>query len=292
MLGSIRYIECVSSFIHMFQFSPDIEVNVDYFGAGKRTLVCLHGFGASSQTWTDIKPFLQTFGNCFALDLKGFGLSSKPRDGHYSLRDQAEIVVSLITKMRLSKITLIGHSYGGAVALLAYFDLVERGLKDLVESIVLIDSGGYLQRLPFQVAIPRTPVLNTLLVRWTPVRWQVIFTLKRLFFDQTKITQERIERYAKFLRLPGSQQALISAAEQVIPENPQDVIDRIRELSAPTLIIWGRNDRVIPLEHAFRFHEDIPNSELKVIDNCGHIPQEEKPSETADAIERFLMRGE
>jgi pimeloyl-ACP methyl ester carboxylesterase len=197
-------------------------------------------------------------------------------------------VASFITAEALSKVTLIGHSYGGAVALLTYFGLLDRGLENLVHSLVLIDAGGYLQRLPFLVAIPRTPVLNTLLVRALPVRWQASFTLKHLFHDKAKITEERIERYARFLRLPGSYKALVWTAKQMIPEDPETFIARVREVAVPTSIIWGRDDPAIPLDHAFRFHKEIRGSELHVIDNCGHVPHEEKPSETAEAIRSFL----
>jgi pimeloyl-ACP methyl ester carboxylesterase len=276
----------------MFQFSPDVAINVERFGVGKRTFVCLHGFGASLETWADVLPFLEDVGTFYALDLKGFGLSSKPPDGRYSLWDQAEIVISLITTQQLAGITLVGHSYGGAVALVTYFALLDKGLGNLVDSLVLIDSGGYLQRLPFLVSIPRTPLLNTLFVRVVPVRWQVNFTLRHLFRDQKKITRERIERYTRFLRLPGSRRALISVAEQMIPKDPQTLIARIPQVSVPTLIIWGRNDPAIPLDDATRFHREIKGSELHVIDNCGHVPHEERPSETAEAIKRFLAHGE
>ena len=272
----------------MFNAAPGVEINVEHFGEGKQTLVCLHGFGASVETWADIKPFLGSFASCFAVDLKGFGLSSRPRDGRYSLADQADVVTSLILAKQLSNVTLVGHSYGGAVALLTYFALIDRGFADIVRSLILIDSGGYLQGLPFLVTIPRTPIVNTLVVKMLPIRWQVAFTLKRLFFDQTKITNERIERYARFLRLPGSLGALICAAQQIIPQNSQRIIARIRELSLPTLIIWGRKDRAIPVDHAFRFHREIQGSELLVVENCGHVPQEEMPLETARAIRRFL----
>ena len=94
------------------------------------------------------------------MDLKGFGLSSKPHDGKYSAKDQAEIVTAFIEQNGFADLALVGHSYGGAVALLTYFKLLDKGLGSRVLSLVLLDSAGYVQRLPFFVLLPRIPVVN------------------------------------------------------------------------------------------------------------------------------------
>jgi pimeloyl-ACP methyl ester carboxylesterase len=92
--------------------------------------------------------------------------------------------------------------------------------------------------------------------------------------------------------MPGSHNALVQTAKQILPDNHEGIIGQIKLINVPTLIVWGRNDPIIPLKNAFRFQADISNAQVRVIDNCGHIPQEEKPEETAKAIFEFLCEDE
>lgn len=274
----------------IFRVSDDILMNFERHGTGNNTLLCLHGFGASLHTWQDVEPFWVNDFCVYLLDLKGFGSSSKPRDGKYSLQDQAEIVASFIQKQDLAGLTLVGHSYGGAVALATYFLLVDRRLGNRIHSLVLIDSAGYLQKhLPMFVSIPRTPIINRIVLSLIPVRWQVRIALMRQFYEKSKVTDERIERYARFLKLPGSQEVLIESAKQIVPIDPLSVIGRISKIRIPTLIIWGENDHVIPVEHGRRFHREIRDSKLVVMSSCGHVPQEEMASRTANEIRNFCI---
>lgn len=100
-----------------FQFSPTVAINYETNGTGGTPIVMLHGFGASLETWRDIQPLLQDSFSLNLIDLKGSGLSSKPRDGNYSLESHAEIVESFLAWLQLDNVVLVGHSYGGAVAL-------------------------------------------------------------------------------------------------------------------------------------------------------------------------------
>jgi pimeloyl-ACP methyl ester carboxylesterase len=270
-----------------FRFSEHVSINVECHGFGSRPLLCLHGFGASLESWRDIQPLLSRDHRVYLIDLKGFGLSSKPGDGKYSVEDQAEIVTTFIEQEGLSNLTIIGHSYGGAVALLAYFMLVDRGLGTRVASLVLLDSAGYVQKLPFFVMIPRIPLINRLVLDCIPSRWQASFTLRHLFFDSSKVTSERVQRYARFLRLQCSVDALIACARQLIPPDPTATISRMVHMRLATLIVWGQNDPAISVEYAYRFHQDISGSRLEVIPRCGHVPHEEYPVETSQIILDF-----
>jgi pimeloyl-ACP methyl ester carboxylesterase len=273
----------------MFRFSQDVEINFERRGSGKHILLCLHGFGASLRTWDDVSPFLDSSALMYLIDLKGFGLSSRPKDGRYSIQNQAEIIASFIRHEGLSGITLVGHSYGGIVALLTYFHLADNGPESAIQSLVLIDSAGYLQRPPFFISIPRIPIINSLLLNLIPIRWQAGFTLRRVFYDKSKVTKERINRYAEPLRTSGSGAALIAAAEQLIPHDAAAIIERIPQVRVPTQIIWGANDPAIPLEHGRRFHREIAHSRFRVIEKCGHVPHEEQPLETARVIIDFCL---
>jgi pimeloyl-ACP methyl ester carboxylesterase len=270
-----------------FQFSEDVSINFECYGTGSRTFLCLHGFGASLESWRDIQPLLSRENRVYLIDLKGFGLSSKPEDGKYSAADQAKIIGAFIEREGLSNLTVVGHSYGGAVALLTYFMLTDRGQKDRIGSLVLLDSAGYVQRLPFFVKIPRIPLFNKIVLCGIPVKWQASFTLRHLFYDGSRVTPARVQRYARFLHLRGSIDALIACAKQIVPSEPNGTISRISHMRLATLVIWGENDPAIPVEYAYKFHKDIAGSRLELIPRCGHVPQEERPIETSQFILDF-----
>jgi len=277
----------ISNGRHVYQFSEGVSINFERHGSGASTLLFLHGFGASLESWRDLQPLLSSKYLVYLMDLKGFGLSSKPNDGRYSVGDQAEIVARFIEQQNLSNVTIVGHSYGGVVALLTSFVLEDKGLRDRLASLILIDSAGYLQKFPFFVLLPRIPFLNKLVIGAIPARWQASFTLRHLFYDTSKVTEERIQRYARFLSLPGSHEALIACARQIVPSDPTAYISRILEINLATLILWGENDPVIPLEYAYRFHQDIAGSQLAIIPRCGHVPHEEHPIETSQIVFDF-----
>lgn len=274
---------------YAFPFSEHVSINIERHGEGRRSLVCLHGFGASLESWRDILPLLAGDLSIYLLDLKGFGLSSKPLDQQYSPEDQAEIVASFVISEGITDLTLIGHSYGGAVALLTYFALVDKGFKNRVRALVLIDAGGYPQKLPFFVQIPRIPIVNKLILRSVSPKWQARSTLAYLFYDRSRVTKERVDRYARFLDLKGSHDALIASARQVFPEDLTSFTSRIPKIDVATLIIWGDNDPAIPLHHAHRFHKEITGSRLEIVPRCGHIPHEERPLETSTLIRDQLQ---
>lgn len=271
-----------------FQFSKEVSLNFEIYGTGAPTLLCLHGFGASLESWRDIQPLLSASHRVVLVDLKGFGLSSKPHDGKYSAKDQAEIVTAFIEQNGFADLALVGHSYGGAVALLTYFKLLDKGLGSRVLSLVLLDSAGYVQRLPFFVLLPRIPVVNRLVLCGVPAKWQARFTLRYLFYNSSEVTTERIQRYARFLRLPGSVEAMITCARQIIFSDSEQSISRIVTMRLATLVIWGQNDPAISVDYAHQFHRDISGSELKIVSRCGHVPHEEYPVEISQMILDFL----
>jgi pimeloyl-ACP methyl ester carboxylesterase len=249
--------------------------------------VLLHGFGASLEMWREIQPYLEPHLLLHMVDLKGFGLSSKPDDNRYSIDDQAAIMAAFIEQLDLKGVCLIGHSYGGAVALTTYLKLAEKKCAGRIQSLVLIASPAAVQSLPFFIWPLRTPGLN-LLARLTPSRTRARFVLSHICYDPRMATRERVDRYARFHDLPGSHQALITAAEQIIPEDPDAALNRLSGIRAPVLIIWGDHDQVVYRWQADLLRERIPNSKLVVISRCGHLPHEEHPEQTSRAILDFL----
>ena len=261
--------------IHYESSTPPVD-------QGRPTLVLIHGFGATLQTWDDVLPRLEATHPILRLDLKGFGLSGRPADQRYSVEDQADLVADLVRQASPGAVVLVGHSYGGAAAILA-----ERKLGGLVRGLVLIDAASYAQRLPFFVTCYRHA-----LTRWAVARasaaFRSRFVLTRLFVDKTRVNEERVERYARAMRMPGSDAASARVAEQILPASFADVTRAIQAIGVPTLVIWGDSDRAVPLRFAHRLHEHIRGSRLAVLHACGHMPHEERPEEVLSILEPFL----
>lgn len=272
----------------IYKYSEEIQISYEVHGNGNPTIVFLHGFGASVETWRDIQNRLAKGNTLFFLDLKGFGLSSKPDDGKYSLDDQAEIVIAFMRAQNLRNVTLVGHSYGGAVLLFTYLKDRSAQTPNLVQRLVLIDAAAYVQELPFFIELLRRPFVSWVVMNIVPTQIRASFTLRHLFYDTSRLSPERVARYADFFDTPGSYNSFVECAKQIVPANPDSISSLIKTISAPTLIIWGANDPAIPIEHGRRLHQDIRNSILVVIPNCGHIPHEEVPEESLNAIIKFL----
>ena len=250
------------------------------------TLLFIHGYGAASHYWRELEEHFAGRYNTVALDLKGFGYSAKPKDGKYRLRDQADLVQAFITEKNLTNVILVGHSLGGAVALLTSFQLP----PDQIKGLILLDNASYGQKLPDFVQLMRTPVLNTVGPALLPDRLLVKQMLQKIFTDQSKITEAMIQQYVTYLKSPGAYYALRQTAKEIIPANVDEIIDQTVNLKIPVLLIWGEDDRILPLESGRQLHEDIKGSELVIIPGSGHDPHEEKPAETIQAMESFLHR--
>ena len=274
--------------IGTFYYSDKIQINYEIHGKGNSTIVFLHGFGASVETWRDIQSPLSKENTLIFLDLKGFGLSSKPDDGKYSLEDQAEIVLAFLKAHHLRNITLVGHSYGGAVAIFTYLRDRSRHARGIIRRLILIDAAAYVQEFPYFIDILRKPFINWVVMNLVPSQLTASIILHNLFYDDTKLSEERITRYAEYFNQPGSYNSFVDCARQIVPANPDSITALIKTITAPALIIWGANDPAIPLEEGQRLHQDIQNSKLAIIPNCGHIPHEESPEETLIAILNFL----
>ena len=251
------------------------------------TLVLIHGLGASLESWCDVYPRLAAEFSVVRIDLKGAGHSSKPDDAKYSSRDQAMLVLDFLAALGLTDVVLIGHSFGGAVALLTHLQTADRTFSCRIAGLVLINSAGYRQKVPWFVRAIRTPAFRVLAL-FTPPWFIARFVLKRMFSVKSRVTKERVDRYAYFFDLPGSLEAFISTAQQIVPADAENIEQQFSSIRVPTLIIWGANDPVIPLSHAHRFHADIAGSELRVLEETGHVPHEERPEVVADLISAFV----
>lgn len=273
-----------------FYFGKDQFLNYRTMGDGEKTMIFLHGFAASSQTWNDILPLLKdTNSKIIMFDLIGYGFSSKGTSDDYSFMGNAKVISDFIRTNQIKDYVLIGHSFGGGVALMTTLKQLEDSKYQQPKGLILIDSASYQVELPFFISYLKTPVLGSALLNLSTPEFRAKQTLKKLYYDKSKVTDDKIARYAHFMKLEGHNNTLLESARQIIPDNPEAIAAQYQNIDIPTLVIWGKQDSALPVSCAYKLNKDLEKSTLKIIDKCGHIPQEEYPELTAEAINNFMQ---
>ena len=263
-----------------------IGLNYYEFGTGD-PIIMLHGFGASAYSFRKIADLLADNYRVILIDMKGFGYSHKPKDDKYSAFDQAEIIASFIRGLELQNVTLLGNSYGGGIALFTCLRMQDEG-NSPVKRLILIDSAGYEQKIPLYIAVLRVPVICYIVMFLTPDKWNAGYVLQKAYFNDELISEEMPKNYAAPLSTKGAGSALISTADHLLDKDVMEMSKRYKEIEAPTLIIWGEKDEIIPLFIGKRFDKEIPDSELHIFPECGHVPQEEMPEKTVEVVKWFM----
>ncbi len=268
--------------------SPKKPVKLHYSQTGHGDpVLLLHGLGASSYAWRFVAPELARHNRVIALDLKGFGESDKPRDGKYSLFDQADLVDKFIIKHNLRHLTLVGHSFGGGVALaLALKD--KKRLLPRIKKLILIDSISYKQNIPWGIALMRTPIISDLGISLIPPETQMKIALNFAYHDKSKIPKDAPREYAKQITTPGGKYALLRTAAQLMPENIEKFTSQYRNLTVKTLLIWCRRDGIVPVTYGQRLYNNLRNARMHILPACVHLPQEELPQLTSRLMSDFL----
>ena len=251
-------------------------------------ILFIHGFGASSYSWRYLTEPLSQNRRVITIDLKGFGQSPKPRDGLYSIYEQARLVRDFILAQDLQNLTIIGHSYGGGVALLTSIQLSKLQPKRQ-KDLILIGNAAYPQKLPSFMRILATPILGPMVLYWAPNKIQVHSLLKKVYFKDDLIPEAAIDHYAKNMGQENAKYATLQIARQLMPGDMEVVTKQYTEVTVPTLIIWGSQDEIISPEIGKRLNAALPNSRLIMLDDVGHAPQEERPDLILPQIKEFLQ---
>ncbi len=257
------------------------EYHRSFSSAPSYTFVLIHGFLACTYTFRKLIPFLQKDYDVYALDLPGFGLSEKGSRFRYSYRNYALLVTEFISTMDLQKVILLGHSMGGQITL-------HVGLQDSPSSVrgmILVGSSGYLNKAhPLARAATYLP-LSRLWVKWWITRYKVKDVLHTTFYNPSFIDEEMIEVYSKPVRDEKFCDTLIGLLRYREGDLGQEDLGRIR---LPCLIIWGEEDRIVPLRKGIRLRQDLPQSTLVSLPDAGHQVIEEKTREVYSAIEDWM----
>ncbi len=258
------------------------------YGSGD-PILCLHGLGANSYSWRHfIEPFSKN-NKLILVDFRGCGESPKPTDKNYSAKTHAEDIYNLIIEEDLKNLTIVGNSFGGGIGLMLAIRLSKEAPERLAK-LILIDAGAYKQFMPRYLKLLRTFV-GPAMTRALPAKAAARFVLTASYYDRKKISNEQVVAYARPFSSREARHALLETTRQMVPSDIDETIGKLGEITVPTLVLSGRQDRVVPLAAAELLHRAIPNSTLEVLEQCGHIPQEEKPEETIARISRFLATG-
>ncbi|MGB7738131.1 MAG: alpha/beta hydrolase [Steroidobacteraceae bacterium] len=248
-------------------------------------IVLLHGTGASLHTWNGWTRELTRDRRVIRFDLPGFGLTGPSPDGVYTIESYVDTVLAVADTLGVQRFVLAGNSLGGYVAWATAVLHPQR-----VDRLILVDAAGYpfrSQSIPLAFRIARTPILNVLMRDVLP-RSVVANSLRDVYGDPSRVTPDLIDRYFDLATRAGNRAALVARFDQT---QPGSLVERVREIQVPTLILWGGKDRLIPLENGARFARDIEGSRLVVFDTLGHVPHEEDPARTVAAVLPFIRSG-
>ena len=261
------------------------HVHYQEFGdATKPTLVMIHGYTASLYVWKTVAPMLADTGfHIVALDLLGFGYSDKPSWFDYAITSQARMVARFMNRLGIGRATIVGSSYGGAVAATLALDYPER-----VEKLVLVDTvcNDNLRNHPI-LKLASIPGLGEAL---TPFlvdsrafqRYRMRGTLAKPNHDL--ITDDRVESILRPLTAADAHHSLLATSRAWSANRIEQDAHLINQ---PTLIIWGEDDKVIPVGDGYTLHRSMLNSRLVILKDCGHVPQEEKSETFAELVGEF-----
>jgi len=263
-----------------------VKLAVHESGQGK-PLVLLHGLGASSYTWRMVIPELSRTHRVIAIDLKGFGQSDKPLDGRYSIFDQARLIEDYLRRNKIRNATLIGHSYGGGVALAVAMHQMDTATRN-IDRLVLIDSIAYRQPMPFFFQLLRIPVLGEIGMSLIPPEVQMERAMEIAYYKDDKVARDAVNNYASALYSQGGRHALLFTINSLDPEQADELSKGYKDLNMPALLLWCDHDRIVLLSVGKRLAKDLPNARIKVIEDCGHIPHEEQPEQTLRVLEPFV----
>lgn len=270
--------------------TPPIALHATDTGSGP-PLLLIHGLGCSSFTWRKIVPDLAKDHRVITLDLKGFGKSAKPDDGAYSAEDQAALVAKFIQKNALKNLTIIGHSFGGTVALRTALRKDMQG-PAIIKRLVIISAPalpGSVARHLKLIELPAVPdaIAETL----SPNAWARML-LANAVSGRMKVTDAAVEGYAAPYREKGAVAAFIATARSIVGEKGRRAMAaRYQKLKTPSLLVWCNRDPIVPLRSGRKLRKTLPKSRLVIFRGCQHFPQEERPTDLVRKIRSFFARN-
>ncbi|MCD6410659.1 alpha/beta hydrolase [bacterium] len=241
-----------------------IKIFIRIKGQGKPFLI-LHGWGASADSWREVQNILSKNFQVIVLDLPGFGRSDLPPQV-WNLDNYKDFILRFLEKMKLEKVYLLGHSFGGNIAIKLSVDYPEKFTK-----IVLVDAAAI--RRPKNIFQKIIGVFAGIISLFSFLPGYKF--LRRSFY-------RIVLRKTDYLKVAGTMKEVF---KKVISEDLKDYCHKVK---VPTLIIWGKKDKITPLKDGFLINKLIPNSKIEIIEEALHAPNLSHPEELAQIIKEHL----
>jgi pimeloyl-ACP methyl ester carboxylesterase len=274
-----KYLKTNSAFV-------DIDgLSVHYIMEGRMDdslpIVFIHGTSASLHTWDTLSSLLKSNKKIIRFDLPAFGLTGPNRLNQYNFNFYNQFIDQLLLKLNVTKCIVAGNSLGGSIAW--NYAIAS---PDKVKQLILLDASGYPKKdekgsLGFKLA--GIPVLNQALKHISPISL-IRKSLEDAFYNKAFVTEQMVRQYHDLLLREGNRSAILELFQH--PMKPDAT--KIKTITQPTLIIWGKEDQLISYTNAALFKQDIQDSRVLVLDKVGHIPMEEAPNQVAKAILEFI----
>lgn len=295
--GTLTNVEAATAqFGDKSKFIEVVGHDVHYLTAGDpsadRLILLLHGFGANVSTWDLVLDELGAAGFVVAYDRAAFGFTERPETwsgtNPYSSAGQLEVVQALVDEFGAGKeVVILGHSAGGNLA--AAFAAAN---PESVDELILLapavySTGGGPSWLNWIYDIPQLNHVGPALV--SSIATSGLDLLDRSYFDKSLVTEELKARYTAPLKILGWEKAFWNYNKAPRTTN---VDKQLASITMPTLVITGDNDEVVATSDSIRVAGELPNAQLVVIENCGHLPNEEKSQEFLTAVAGFLLASQ
>ncbi len=265
-----------------------LQVHHKTAGSGTPVFLLLHGFGASVFSWREVMEPLGDVGTVVAFDRPAFGLTERPLSWEkgsnpYTPEAQVTLAIGLMDELGISQAILVGNSAGGTVAVNTALAHPER-----VQALVLVDAAiyegggapGWIRPL---LNTPQLDHLGPLLSRQIAVRGDAF--LESAWHDPSKITPDARAGYRKPLQVENWDRALWELTKA---SRQSGLADRVEDVTLPSLVISGDDDRIVPVTSSIRLADELPNAELTIIPDCGHVPHEECSEPFLEAVIEFV----
>jgi|SRR5579884_389789 len=248
-------------------------------------LLLIHGLFDLLETWERLIPLLSPHFKIDAIDLPGFGKSRLPEEWDESLSGMIEAVVGFLDAKGIATTSIVGSSMGGGIAL-----GVAGRHPDRVDRIVLLNPYGF-PSTPVAVEVARSRILGRLLpflLRKPALKRCAESIFRRSLHDPALITDALIERVTAPFATLRQRRDLFRFLRGISAQEMREIDALLPQIRQPVLILWGENDRWLTIDHAHRLNQRLPNCRLIKIPHCSHLPQIDKPEETAEAISDFI----
>ncbi|MBV9240990.1 MAG: alpha/beta hydrolase [Acidobacteria bacterium] len=274
-----------SHFVHV----DGMRIHYQEFGdIAAPPVILIHGYTASLYSWHRSAPRIAEHGfRVIAVDLVGFGYSDKPRHFEYTIDAQARMITRFMDRLGIGQATLVGCSYGGAIAATIALDSPER-----IDKLVLVDAviNDDLKSHPI-LRLASVPGLGEVVTPFLAdsralMRWRMSGTLAPA--NHHMITDDRVDAILRPLHAADGHHSLLATSRNW---HGARITRDAHHITQPTLIVWGEEDSVIPIRDGYALRDSIPGSRLMVIKNCGHVPQEEQAELFSDIVSEFCVTG-